>query len=72
MVEKAASSLTHAATLRPDLVCVWKLLGDACTLLRIAPDHHCAAVKVPAKLAHDPDAAEKKLRIRQVVRKLNE
>ena len=64
LVERAVGTLTHAASLRPDLVCVWKLLGDACTLLRVAPDHHCAAVKVPAKLAHDPEAAERKMRIR--------
>ena len=64
LVERAVQTLTQAATLRPDLVCVWKLLGDACTIVREAPDHHCVGVKVPAKLAHDPDAAERKLRIR--------
>ncbi|XP_069137889.1 tetratricopeptide repeat protein 37-like isoform X1 [Argopecten irradians] len=37
--ENALLFLTRAATHRPDLSCLWKLMGDACTLVhRLAPE----------------------------------
>lgn len=36
--QSAILCLTRAASLRPDLSCLWKLLGDACTLLNTLPE----------------------------------
>ena len=42
--------LPRAAELRPDLSCLWKLLGDACTAVStVSPNR--AQVQVPAPLA---------------------
>ncbi|XP_053375489.1 tetratricopeptide repeat protein 37-like [Mercenaria mercenaria] len=33
----AVLHLSRAATIRPDLSCLWKLIGDACTILHVLP-----------------------------------
>lgn len=44
------SVLTRAVILRPDLSCLWKLLGDACTVvIKVSPNR--AMVQVPSQLA---------------------
>ncbi|CAH1796878.1 unnamed protein product [Owenia fusiformis] len=47
--QQAISMLTSAASVRPDLGCVWKLLGDACTILHSLPATKLQ-VKIPGKL----------------------
>ncbi|XP_038077285.1 tetratricopeptide repeat protein 37-like, partial [Patiria miniata] len=48
-VKLAIQVLARAASLRPDLSCVWKLLGDACTMLHPLSDK-LISVPVPANL----------------------
>lgn len=49
LIEQAVQNLFKAAQLRPDLSCLWKLLGDACFAVgTISPDR--ARVHVPAAL----------------------
>jgi len=48
-LQTALPLLTRAASVRPDLACVWKLLGDVCTLPHNLPDS-AVKVSVPARL----------------------
>uniref|UniRef100_A0A672JP63 Tetratricopeptide repeat domain 37 n=1 Tax=Salarias fasciatus TaxID=181472 RepID=A0A672JP63_SALFA len=57
-----------AAQLRPDLSCLWKLLGDACTAVRIVSPNR-AQVLVPASLAGlDPNAQNPSLNQAQTLK----
>ncbi|XP_053180794.1 SKI3 subunit of superkiller complex protein isoform X2 [Scomber japonicus] len=50
LIQQAIQNLFKAAELRPDLSCLWKLLGDACTAVStVSPNR--AQVQVPAPLA---------------------
>ncbi|XP_037536593.1 tetratricopeptide repeat protein 37 [Nematolebias whitei] len=50
LIQLAIQNLFRAAKLRPDLSCLWKLLGDACTAVTtVSPNR--AEVLVPALLA---------------------
>ncbi|XP_062272695.1 superkiller complex protein 3 isoform X1 [Scomber scombrus] len=50
LIQQAIQNLFKAAELRPDLSCLWKLLGDACTAAStVSPNR--AQVQVPAPLA---------------------
>ncbi|KAM9744682.1 tetratricopeptide repeat protein 37 [Menidia menidia] len=50
LIQKAIQNLFRAVKLRPDLSCLWKLLGDACTAVSsVSPNR--AQVLVPALLA---------------------
>ncbi|XP_060893952.1 superkiller complex protein 3 [Labrus mixtus] len=50
LIQQAIQNLYRAVTLRPDLSCLWKLLGDACTAVStVSPNR--AQVVVPAELA---------------------
>lgn len=52
--QEALNYLTRAATHRPDLSCLWKFMGDACTII-----HHMAKetfrMEVPKKLLEKSD-----------------
>ncbi|XP_022086951.1 tetratricopeptide repeat protein 37-like [Acanthaster planci] len=48
-IKLAIQVLARAASLRPDLSCVWKLLGDACTMLHPLSDK-LISVQVPTNL----------------------
>ncbi|XP_017272832.1 tetratricopeptide repeat protein 37 isoform X2 [Kryptolebias marmoratus] len=58
LIQQAIQNLFRAAKLRPDLSCLWKLLGDACTAVAaVSPNR--AKVLVPALLAGlDPSAQD--------------
>lgn len=58
----------RAVELRPDLSCLWKLLGDACTAVsNVSP--HRAQVLVPAPLAGlDPSTQNPKLNQAQALK----
>lgn len=45
----AVDYLTAAASIRPDLSCTWKLLGEACTLTHVLPKE-TVGFEVPLKL----------------------
>uniref|UniRef100_A0A7N6FGT2 Tetratricopeptide repeat domain 37 n=1 Tax=Anabas testudineus TaxID=64144 RepID=A0A7N6FGT2_ANATE len=50
LIQQAIQNLFRAVELRPDLSCLWKLLGDACTAISaVSPNR--AQVLVPAPLA---------------------
>uniref|UniRef100_A0A665TFM9 Tetratricopeptide repeat domain 37 n=1 Tax=Echeneis naucrates TaxID=173247 RepID=A0A665TFM9_ECHNA len=50
LIQKAIENLFRAVQLRPDLSCLWKLLGDACTAVStVSPSR--AQVLVPGPLA---------------------
>ncbi|KAM9392610.1 superkiller complex protein 3 [Pholidichthys leucotaenia] len=50
LIQQAIENLFRAVQLRPDLSCLWKLLGDACTAVStVAPDR--AQILMPATLA---------------------
>ncbi|XP_037339604.2 tetratricopeptide repeat protein 37 [Pungitius pungitius] len=50
LIQQAIKNLFRAVEMRPDLSCLWKLLGDACTAVRtVSPD--VAQLLVPAPLA---------------------
>lgn len=50
LIQQAIQNLFRAVQLRPDLSCLWKLLGDACTAVStVSPNR--AKVLVPALLA---------------------
>uniref|UniRef100_UPI0037E80CDA superkiller complex protein 3 n=1 Tax=Semicossyphus pulcher TaxID=241346 RepID=UPI0037E80CDA len=50
LIQQAINNLFRAVTLRPDLSCLWKLLGDACTAVStVSPNR--GQVQVPAQLA---------------------
>ncbi|XP_041855524.1 tetratricopeptide repeat protein 37 [Melanotaenia boesemani] len=50
LIQQAIQSLFRAVQLRPDLSCLWKLLGDACTAVSIVSPKR-VQVLVPALLA---------------------
>ncbi|KAK2837420.1 hypothetical protein Q5P01_014632 [Channa striata] len=50
LIQEAIQNLFRAVKLRPDLSCLWKLLGDACTTVSIVSPNR-AQVLVPALLA---------------------
>ncbi|XP_069034465.1 tetratricopeptide repeat protein 37 [Embiotoca jacksoni] len=50
LIQQAIQNLFRAARLRPDLSCLWKLLGDACTAVSTVSSTR-AQVAVPALLA---------------------
>uniref|UniRef100_A0A1A8BCW9 Tetratricopeptide repeat domain 37 n=1 Tax=Nothobranchius kadleci TaxID=1051664 RepID=A0A1A8BCW9_NOTKA len=50
LIQLAIHNLCRAANLRPDLSCLWKLLGDCCTAVSLVSPSR-AAVVVPALLA---------------------
>ncbi|XP_041643550.1 tetratricopeptide repeat protein 37 [Cheilinus undulatus] len=50
LIQQAIHNLFRAVTLRPDLSCLWKLLGDACTAVStVSPNR--VQVQVPSQLA---------------------
>uniref|UniRef100_A0A673CNW8 Tetratricopeptide repeat domain 37 n=1 Tax=Sphaeramia orbicularis TaxID=375764 RepID=A0A673CNW8_9TELE len=61
LIQQAIQNLFRAVELRPDLSCLWKLLGDACTAVSIVSPSR-AQVLVPALLAGlDPKAPNQML-----------
>ncbi|KAM3611589.1 uncharacterized protein V6R79_020889 [Siganus canaliculatus] len=61
LIQQAIHNLFRAAVLRPDLSCLWKLLGDACTAVS-AVSLNRAQVVMPALLAGlDPSSQSKTL-----------
>ncbi|XP_058492628.1 superkiller complex protein 3 [Solea solea] len=50
LIQQAIQNLFRAVELRPDLSCLWKLLGDACTAVSTVSSNR-AQVLVPALLA---------------------
>uniref|UniRef100_A0A7N8XLS4 SKI3 subunit of superkiller complex n=1 Tax=Mastacembelus armatus TaxID=205130 RepID=A0A7N8XLS4_9TELE len=50
LLQQAIQNLFRAVELRPDLSCLWKLLGDACTAVSIVSPNR-ANILVPAPLA---------------------
>nr|XP_046243032.1 tetratricopeptide repeat protein 37 isoform X2 [Scatophagus argus] len=55
LIQQAIQNLFRAVELRPDLSCLWKLLGDACTAVSMVSPNR-AQVLVPAPLAgSDPN-----------------
>ncbi|CAN9513348.1 unnamed protein product [Ophioblennius macclurei] len=68
LIQQAIHNLFRAAQLRPDLSCLWKLLGDACTAVRIVSPNR-AQVLVPASLAGlDPNAQNHRLNQAQMLK----
>ncbi|XP_029960618.1 tetratricopeptide repeat protein 37 [Salarias fasciatus] len=68
LIQQAIHNLFRAAQLRPDLSCLWKLLGDACTAVRIVSPNR-AQVLVPASLAGlDPNAQNPSLNQAQTLK----
>lgn len=59
--EEAIFYLTRAAGQRPDLSCLWKLLGDACTLPYIVDRKNFRDIMIPCKLlqANNKDPEKK-------------
>ena len=51
------NDFSRAASGRPDMSCLWKLLGDACTLLYPVPDDSLR-ISVPRKLFGTSEEAE--------------
>ncbi|XP_028270301.1 tetratricopeptide repeat protein 37 [Parambassis ranga] len=49
-IQQAIQNIFRAVQLRPDLSCLWKLLGDACTTVSIVSSNR-AQIQVPALLA---------------------
>ncbi|XP_015228816.1 PREDICTED: tetratricopeptide repeat protein 37 [Cyprinodon variegatus] len=49
LIQQAIHNLYRAVQLRPDLSCLWKLLGDACTAVRVVSPNR-AQVEVPTLL----------------------
>uniref|UniRef100_A0A8C7ZYA4 SKI3 subunit of superkiller complex n=1 Tax=Oryzias sinensis TaxID=183150 RepID=A0A8C7ZYA4_9TELE len=64
LIEKAIQNLFRAVQLRPDLSCLWKLLGDASTAVSIVSPNR-AQVLVPASLA-GLDSSSQANRLNQV------
>ncbi|XP_064609375.1 tetratricopeptide repeat protein 37-like [Liolophura sinensis] len=58
---EAIDYLTQGAAIRPDLSCLWKLLGDACTVLQPLSDKGFS-VSVPLKLIELGDKSSEKKR----------
>ena len=48
---EAVAALTSAAALRPEVTCLWRLMGDALTLMRPLPEEAVAPFEVPGRLA---------------------
>ena len=48
---EAVAALTSAAALRPEVTCLWRLMGDALTLMRPLPEEVIAPFEVPGRLA---------------------
>ncbi|XP_047446786.1 tetratricopeptide repeat protein 37 [Mugil cephalus] len=68
LIQQAIQNLFRAAQLRPDLSCLWKLLGDACTAVSIVSPNR-ALVLVPALLAGlDPNTQSHMLNQAQTLR----
>ncbi|KAM4576471.1 tetratricopeptide repeat protein 37 [Odontesthes bonariensis] len=58
LIQQAIQNLFRAVQLRPDLSCLWKLLGDACTAVSIVSPNR-AQVLVPGLLAGlDPSSQD--------------
>ncbi|XP_068167730.1 superkiller complex protein 3 [Antennarius striatus] len=68
LIQQAIKNLFRAVELRPDLSCLWKLLGDACTAVStVSPSR--AQVLVPALLAGlDPNTQGGTLTLAQILR----
>ncbi|XP_038559572.1 tetratricopeptide repeat protein 37 [Micropterus salmoides] len=68
LIQQAIQNLFRAVELRPDLSCLWKLLGDACTAVStVSPNR--ATVLVPALLAGlDPSTQSHKLNQAQTLK----
>ncbi|KAM7416515.1 hypothetical protein PAMA_018530 [Pampus argenteus] len=68
LIQQAIQNLFRAVELRPDLSCLWKLLGDACTAVStVSPIR--AQVQVPAPLAGvDPHTESHKLNQAQTLK----
>ncbi|PVD20045.1 hypothetical protein C0Q70_20539 [Pomacea canaliculata] len=56
--QQAITCLTRAATQRPDLSCLWKLLGDCCTLLQ-GVNSRTFSICVPRRLCQATSADDK-------------
>uniref|UniRef100_A0AAQ5XKD2 Tetratricopeptide repeat domain 37 n=1 Tax=Amphiprion ocellaris TaxID=80972 RepID=A0AAQ5XKD2_AMPOC len=68
LIQQAIQNLFRAVQLRPDLSCLWKLLGDACTTVCIVSPNK-ARVLVPALLAGlDPNTEGHMLNQSQVLK----
>ena len=52
---EAVAALTSAASLRPEVTCLWRLMGDALTLMRPLPEEVIAPFEVPGRLAGSDD-----------------
>ena len=52
---EAVAALTSAASLRPEVTCLWRLMGDALTLMRPLPEEVIAPFEVPGRLAGSND-----------------
>ena len=48
---EAVAALTSAAALRPEVTCLWRLLGDALTLMRPLPEEALVPFVIPGRLA---------------------
>ena len=48
---EAVAALTSAASTRPEVTCLWRLMGDALTLMRPLPEEVVAPFPVPGRLA---------------------
>uniref|UniRef100_A0A3Q3WEK4 Uncharacterized protein n=1 Tax=Mola mola TaxID=94237 RepID=A0A3Q3WEK4_MOLML len=68
LIQQAIHNLFRAVELRPDLSCLWKLLGDACTAVStVSPNR--AQVLVPAPLAGlDPNTQSQTLNQTQALK----
>ncbi|XP_013407175.1 tetratricopeptide repeat protein 37 isoform X1 [Lingula anatina] len=55
--QEAIHHLTRAASFRPDLSCVWKLMGDACTLIHVVAAER-VSMRVPGMLLEKGKSAE--------------
>uniref|UniRef100_A0A665T6Y8 Tetratricopeptide repeat domain 37 n=1 Tax=Echeneis naucrates TaxID=173247 RepID=A0A665T6Y8_ECHNA len=68
LIQKAIENLFRAVQLRPDLSCLWKLLGDACTAVStVSPSR--AQVLVPGPLAGlDSNSQRQKLNQSQTLK----
>ncbi|XP_042343628.1 tetratricopeptide repeat protein 37 isoform X2 [Plectropomus leopardus] len=68
LIQQAIQNLFRAVELRPDLSCLWKLLGDACTAVStVSPNR--AQVLVPAPLAGlDPNTQSHTLNQAQILK----
>ncbi|XP_035514221.1 tetratricopeptide repeat protein 37 [Morone saxatilis] len=68
LIQQAIQNLFRAVELRPDLSCLWKLLGDACTAVSTVSQNR-AQVLVPALLAGlDPNTQSQALNQAQTLK----